>query len=78
MSDLKDDIMKIVSRVMEVPVEKLDKNSSMDTVEKWDSLRHMKLVLALEEEFDISFTDEEIVEMLSVEIIIETMRNRGL
>ena len=78
MSDLKDDIMKIVSRVMEVPVEKLDKNSSMDTVEKWDSLRHMNLVLALEEEFDISFTDEEIVEMLSVEIIIETMRNRGL
>jgi len=78
MSDLKDDIMKIVSRVMEVPVEKLDKNSSMDTVEKWDSLRHMNLVLALEEEFDISFTDEEIVEMLSVEIIIETMRNRRL
>ena len=78
MSDLEDKVMKIVSRVMEVPVEKLDENSSMDTVEKWDSLRHMNLVLALEEEFDVSFTDEEIVEMLSVEIITETMRNRGL
>jgi len=75
MSDLKDKVLKIVGRVMDVPAGRLDEQSSMDTLEKWDSLRHMNLVLALEEEFGVSFTDEEIVEMLSVEIIIETLKS---
>ncbi len=76
MSDLKDRVLKIVSRVMDVPAGRLDEKSSMDTVGKWDSLRHMNLVLAFEEEFGISFTDEEIVEMLSVEIIMEILKDR--
>ena len=72
---MKDKVLKIVGRVMDVPAGRLDEQSSMDTLEKWDSLRHMNLVLALEEEFGVSFTDEEIVEMLSVEIIIETLKS---
>ena len=74
MSDLKDRVLQIVGRVMDVPSSQLDENSSMDTIEKWDSLQHMNLVLALEEEFGIAFTDEEIVEMMSVEIIIEILK----
>ena len=70
-------ILKIVSQVMEVPLEQLNKESSPDTIENWESLKHMNLVLALEEEFDVSFSDIEIVEMLSVEIIAETLKEKG-
>jgi len=38
-------------------------NVSVDTVEKWDSLQHLNLVLVLEEEFNISFSDQEIKEI---------------
>ncbi len=62
----------IVSQVMNVPVEALSVDSSPDTVENWDSLKHMNLILALEEEFNVTFSDEDIVQLLSVEIIIET------
>jgi len=71
-------ILKIVSQVMEVPLEQLNEESSPDTIENWDSLKHMNLILALEEEFDVNFSDEEIVEMLSVEIIVETLKEKGV
>lgn len=67
-------ILKIVSQVMAVPLEQLNEESSPDTVKNWDSLKHMNLILALEEEFNITFSDEEIVEMLSVEIIVEVLK----
>ena len=75
---MKEKVIKVVSQVMDVPVGELTEDSSPDTVEKWDSLQHMNLVLALEEEFNLSFTDEEIVEMLNVKIIIETLRLKGI
>ena len=74
--DLLERVLRIVSQVMEVPVELLNGESSPDTVENWDSLRHMNLILALEEEFNINFSDEEIVEMLSVGIIVEIFKEK--
>ena len=70
-------VLKIVSQVMEVPLEQLNEESSPDTVKNWDSLKHMNLILALEEEFDVTFSDEEIVELLSVEIMFETLKEKG-
>jgi len=70
-------VLKIVSQVMEVHLEQLNEESSPDTIENWDSLKHMNLILALEEEFDVTFSDEEIVELLSVEIIVETLKEKG-
>ena len=59
-------------------MEQLNEDSSPDTVENWDSLKHMNLILALEEEFNITFSDEEIVEMLSVKIIVKTLKEKGV
>ncbi|MCK4820461.1 acyl carrier protein [bacterium] len=63
---------------MNVLVEQLNDDSSPDTVENWDSLKHMNLILSLEEEFNIIFSDEEIVEMLSVKIIVETLKKKAV
>ena len=75
---MKERVFKIVSQVMGEPVEQLSEDSSPDTVENWDSLKHMNLILALEEEFNTIFLDEEIIDMLSVEIIFETLKGKGL
>jgi len=74
--NLEEKVLKIVGLVMEIPAGQLDLQSSADTVENWDSLRQMNLTLALEEEFDVSFTDEEIIGMQSVENIITTLQSR--
>ena len=67
-------IRKILSSVLDVSEEKLDKNSSAMTIESWDSLNHMKLVVALEEELNVKFTDQEILEMQSLALIEYTVK----
>ncbi len=63
---------------MDVPVEQINENSSPDTIEAWDSLKHMNLILALEESLNVQFTDEQIVEMLSMELILAVLREIGI
>lgn len=75
---LKEKTYKIISQVMDVPFEEINENSSPDTVEKWDSFQHMNLILALEEEFKIKFTDEEIMNMENAGVILESLQNKGI
>lgn len=72
---MKDRVCQIVSDVMNVPVEAVTPESSPDTIESWDSLKHMNVVLALEEEFGVEFDDEQIVQMLSVGAIVKALGN---
>lgn len=44
-------------------------NLSQDDVEGWDSMQHLNLVMALEEEFDLSISPEESTEMLTFELV---------
>lgn len=37
--------------------------------ERWDSLNHLNVIVALEEEFDLSFEPEDITSMNSLDII---------
>lgn len=65
-----------MSIVFEEDIEKIKDNASPDNLENWDSLRHMNLVVALEEEFDLEFDDEEIVEMMNMELILEILKDK--
>ena len=62
-------VRRIVADVFQVPVETVQAQSSPDTIESWDSLHHLEMVLALEQEFGTQFTPEEIEQLLSVELI---------
>ncbi len=62
-------VRSVVAQVLELPEEQLDAASSPDTIEIWDSLQHLNMVLALEQEFNLQFTPEEIEQMLSLELM---------
>ena len=68
-------IKNIMSSVFELPADSINADSSPDSIESWDSLRHMNLVLALEEEFEISLKDEEIFEMQDYKKIKFILKN---
>ena len=64
-----DRVQRLASDVFEVPLEKITPESSPDGIESWDSLHHLSLVLALEQEFGIEFTPEEIEQLLTIDLI---------
>lgn len=58
-----DEIRGIASDILGVPAESLNASSSPDTIESWDSVQHLNLVLALEEKFGLQLSPEEIEQM---------------
>lgn len=58
-------IKRVMASVFGIDESQIDENSSMDTIEEWDSLRQMNLIIALEEEFGIRFSDDETLEALA-------------
>ena len=62
-------LRRTMATILRVPVDSIDERTSMDTVEGWDSLKHMNLVLALEDEFKISIPDEDAANITSYPLI---------
>jgi acyl carrier protein len=71
---MRENVLHVISQVLGMPVDELSEDSSPENIEAWDSLKHMNLVLALEEEFGVRFSDEKIVEMLNVRLITEAVQ----
>lgn len=62
-------IQQIMADIFNISVNEITEDSSQDTIDAWDSLKHLDLVVALEEEFGISIPVEEIGTMVSFKII---------
>lgn len=62
-------IKEVMSAVFEIPLESIADDTSSDNIENWDSLRHLNLILALEEEFGVSIPDEEVGNLVNYKLI---------
>ena len=60
----------VMSRVLRVPEADLSEDSSPDTIESWDSMEHINLILAIEEEFAFSFREEQMLELVNLKAIV--------
>lgn len=59
--------------VLKVPADRINDNSSPDNIDTWDSIAHINLTMALEGEFGVSFSDEQVVAMLNYELVRVTV-----
>lgn len=66
----------VVAAMLDLDRTSISEATSTDTVKHWDSLHHMKLVIALEEEFSISIPDEDVATMTSYQIIRAVMQEQ--
>jgi len=62
-------LKQVMATLLNVDVSAIDPEASMDTIPNWDSLRHMNLVLALEEEFKVTIPDEDAGNITSYKLI---------
>jgi acyl carrier protein len=69
-------IKKVIADVLMIDVELLNDESSPETIEDWDSLKQMNIIIALEEEFDILLSDDEVIEMLNMELIYTILKDK--
>lgn len=72
--DINKKLIEIFSLVFGKEFTKED-NLSMENFEDWSSLKHIELIVALEEYFEVSIKPENIPELTSKEKIIDYLSN---
>ena len=55
-----------LAKALKVAPETISENASQLDLSAWDSVHHMNVVLALENDFDIEFTDAELPTLTSL------------
>lgn len=64
----------VMGKVFGVDPATLTPESGPHTLPKWDSAAHIELVLALEKEFGVQLTEDEVVELVSFEAILAVLQ----
>jgi len=74
---MEDNIKRIMSDIFGVNVGDITDSASMKTIPAWDSLKHMEMITALEENFNIRLKVDDMVEMTSFRAICDILRAYG-
>jgi acyl carrier protein len=71
-----DQIRQIAADVFDEPIGKIQLQSSPQTLQNWDSLAHLNLILALEESFQCEITPEESELMTTIATVVAIVERR--
>ena len=71
-------LKQVLADIFNIDVESINDTTSVDTVKEWDSLKHLNLVLALEEQYKITLTVEQTVEILNYPLIKVVLEEHGI
>ena len=74
MSDILDELQPIFQDIFEDDELSITAESNAHTVEGWDSLAHVTLIFAIEQEFEIKFALGELEAMKNVGDMVELMQ----
>ena len=69
-------VKAVLAAVFDILVQDINEDLSTETLTNWDSLRHMNMVVALEEEFRIRFDEIEIGKMMNYATVKETIKSK--
>ena len=61
MDELKNRLFGIMIDVFQVKKSQINMETKPESIKEWDSLKHVLLLMAIEEEFEFRFTDDEMI-----------------
>ncbi len=70
-------VAKVFHEVFAVAPEEVHMDTGPEDIARWDSLGNLRLIAALEKEFQCSLDVNEIMEMVDVATIVKTMKSKG-
>jgi acyl carrier protein len=66
-------VLEIVSNILQVDISSISLDTSMDNTTKWDSLKQMQIVIAIEEEFEVQISDDDLIEANSIHKLVSSI-----
>ena len=69
---------RVMADVLRVPQNEITDALTMESLEEWDSPKHMDLIVSIEQNFGVELSFDEIVVMTSVVAIRRVLVNKGV
>lgn len=69
-------VRRLAAELFDVPVAKITDESTPESLENWDSVQQLNLVLALQDEFGIVFEPEDFEKMRSIGQLSELVETK--
>jgi acyl carrier protein len=74
---MEDKLRAIMAKILRLPAERIGPDAAIGNVPNWDSTAHMRIMLALEDEFGIELNETQMVEMTSLAKIRAVVQELG-
>ena len=76
--EINNELKQVVAKTFGLPVSEVTPDLAAGSINKWDSLGHLNLVLAIESSFNVKFKTEQIAELITIRKIHEELKINGL
>lgn len=63
-------VIGIIARILEVDVEELEMDTAIGDLPEWDSLHHLQIIVELQKEFNIKYSQDDLAELEDVSDLI--------
>ena len=74
--DIVHQVKQTVADIFEISESAITEESFPDSMESWDSVGHLNLILALEQQFGVTFDEEQIADLVTVDAIVQAISDR--
>jgi acyl carrier protein len=74
---MEEKLKRLLSALLEIDEAGIDESTSAEMLERWDSLMQMNIIVAIEEEFEIEFSEEESILATSYESLLKLISSRS-
>jgi acyl carrier protein len=71
-------LKEVVKNVLQIEISDVDENMKFKEMEIWDSMTFMMLIVKLEEAFNMTLTDDEIIELDCIKAAKEIIARKQL
>ena len=70
-------LTQLLAKTFRINAESISSNLTMDDIPGWDSLTHMDLIVALEQQYGFILTGDEIADLKSVQAISNIIEKKS-
>jgi acyl carrier protein len=64
-------LRKLLAEVFDQPLAKISERDTHETIATWDSLRHLQMIMALEQQYALQIDTEQIAAIKSVADVVQ-------
>jgi acyl carrier protein len=75
--EINNKLKQVIAKTLGLSAEEITSELSAGSIEKWDSLGHLNLILNIESNFNVKFKTARIPELVTVQRIHNELKSKG-